>query len=263
MLNHCFLSVDYSDEWEKVLEFLPPMSKLLGIKHLTLIYVVEVFRRNREWDTKETAAERLGELAARLQSDLHIKVDHIERRGLAASETLKAAESAGADGVITLNRSHSAGREVFLGNTALNLARMATLPLLVLPLDGSLPSPTAPIVLATDCSKSAKGAQAQFGALIGAGAKGIVLSVIEADYVPGSSEDGTTVASIADQYEGVEGRTLTGHPIEGILGAAEDEKAALIILGKRGNTTIADLPLGSTAEGVARSSRQPVLLVPG
>lgn len=263
MLSHCVLSVDYSEEWEKVLSYLPAMSRLLDIKKFTLVYVVEVARHRRGWDSEGTGARRLTALAPQLQEDLGIEVDWKVRRGLPAAETLKAARSVEADGVITYNRSHSYGRELFLGNTALNLARMSHLPLLVLPLDGTVPSAEAPVILATDCSRYAEKAFGLFGTLIETGARGIVLSVNEHEEEPEPERSGTSVDAIADRYPEADVLELTGHPVEKILASAEDESAALLILGKRGNTPIKEMPLGSTAEGVARASRWPVLLVPG
>lgn len=262
MLNHCLLSVDDSPEWENLLAFLPAMSKLLSIKHLTLVYVVDVTGHRQGWDTKETAARRLEALADKLQGDLGIEVGCKVRAGLPAAETLKCARALKADGVITCNRSHSASRELFLGNTALNLARMTHVPLLIIPLDGEPPSLDGPVVLATDCSRAAEEARNQFGTLVESGASGIVMSVNEVA-AEHEHEPVQTVDAIANQYTGVESLELTGHPIERILELSEEEHAPLVILGKRGHTPIKELPLGSTAETVARASRRPVLLVPG
>lgn len=275
MLNHCLLSVDYSDEWDKVLTYLPAMTRLLRIRQLTLIYVVEVATRRHGWDTEETAARRLEALAPQLQQDLGISVDWKVRKGLPSAETLTAAKVLKANGVITLNRSHSSGREFFLGNTALNLARMTPLPLLILPLDGEAPFADAPVILATDCSRSAEAAHRQFITLIEAGAPGMVLTVSPPDQEPGQEpeleqagptatpETSTTLDEIVASHPQVNALKLTGHPVEEILITADNHSAALIILGKRGQTLIQQMPLGSIAEGVARLSRQPVLLVPG
>lgn len=262
MLNHCLLSVDYSDEWTRVQEYLPSMCRLLDIKRLTLIYVVEVFRRPTVEDSKEAALRRLEIFASSLQEDLGITVDCKVRAGLAASETLKAAEAMQADGVITLNRSHSVGHEIFLGNTALNLARMTQVPLLILPFDGDVSASDGPLVLAYDGSKDAEAARRQFLTLIEAGASGIVVSVTDPEYGPEPTEGGTEIDSIGASHERIQVRRLTGRPVAEILATAEDERAPLIILGKLGHTAITALPLGSTAQGVARRTRRPVLLVP-
>ena len=263
MLNHCLLSVDYPKQWENVLAYLPAMTELLQIRHLTLIYVVEIYRRPTVEDSEAAAAGRLEELSARLQERLGISVDYRVRTGLPASETLKAAAVLEADGIITLNRSHSVGQELFLGNTALNLARMTRIPLLILPFDGDVPALGAPVILAYDCSKAADEARRQFITLMEAGATGIAVSVNDPEYEPESDQPDISVDSITAPYDRAEARKLTGRPVAEILATAAAENSPLIIIGKRGTTPIKELPLGSTAQGVARRSRYPVLLVPG
>lgn len=49
-------------------------------------------------------------------------------------------------------------------------------------------------------------------------------------------------------------------PAQGILDAAEQSRADLIILGSRGRGTFANLLLGSTAERVLRYAKVPVLI---
>ncbi len=49
-------------------------------------------------------------------------------------------------------------------------------------------------------------------------------------------------------------------PAEGILRAADESRADLIIVGSRGRGTFADLLLGSTAERVIRFAKVPVMV---
>ena len=49
-------------------------------------------------------------------------------------------------------------------------------------------------------------------------------------------------------------------PAQGILRAADDNEADLIVLGSRGRGTFANLLLGSTAERVLRFAKVPVLI---
>lgn len=49
-------------------------------------------------------------------------------------------------------------------------------------------------------------------------------------------------------------------PAEGVLTAAEEHKADLVVLGSRGRGTFANLPLGSTAERVLRYAKVSVLI---
>ena len=57
-------------------------------------------------------------------------------------------------------------------------------------------------------------------------------------------------------------RTETGSPVRVILDAARRLKAAFIVLGSHGHGALYDFAVGSTAQGVLRRSRCPVLLVP-
>jgi nucleotide-binding universal stress UspA family protein len=53
----------------------------------------------------------------------------------------------------------------------------------------------------------------------------------------------------------------SGHPVETILRAIDDCGAAMVVMGTHGRAGAARLMLGSTAEGVARRSRVPVMIV--
>ncbi len=60
----------------------------------------------------------------------------------------------------------------------------------------------------------------------------------------------TTLVSIPDAV-----------PAQGILDAAEEHRADLIVMGSRGRGTFANLLLGSTSERVLRYAKAPVLIV--
>jgi nucleotide-binding universal stress UspA family protein len=53
-----------------------------------------------------------------------------------------------------------------------------------------------------------------------------------------------------------------GHPVDVVLGAAEDEHAALLVVGSRGVGTNPAMALGSTSLRVLQAARVPVLVVP-
>ncbi len=64
---------------------------------------------------------------------------------------------------------------------------------------------------------------------------------------------------------GVPGRTvqLVGRsPVEAILAKAAASRAAYVVLGSHGHGAVFDLLVGSTAQGVLRRARCPVLIVP-
>jgi nucleotide-binding universal stress UspA family protein len=55
---------------------------------------------------------------------------------------------------------------------------------------------------------------------------------------------------------------MTGQPVGSIVAKARSTKAAYIVLGSHGHGAMFDLFVGSTASGVLRKARCPVLVVP-
>jgi nucleotide-binding universal stress UspA family protein len=261
MFKHCVLAVDYSPEWDRALDYLPAIKPLIGLERLTLVYVIEPHRRRRIEDSEGTADSRLKDLAERMHSELGVAVDTQVKRGFAASEVLDVAKRQTAHAVITLNKSHSAGHELFLGNISMNLARMSQLPLLILSSDGNIVPPDAPIVFATDGSQGGNAARRCFEELVKQGRHGLAVWV-DADAHDDEDAAHHILGDLAARYPNVAARRLRGSAANEIDSTAVEEKAALVIIGKRGTTPISELMLGSTAESIARQCRQPVLLVP-
>jgi nucleotide-binding universal stress UspA family protein len=61
-------------------------------------------------------------------------------------------------------------------------------------------------------------------------------------------------------YE-IKGRIETGQPSERILKVAEEEGGALIVMGSRGLSALAEFVLGSVSSNVAQYAKVPVLIV--
>lgn len=257
MLRHCVLSVDYAGGWEQTLEHLPSSLALLGLERLTLVYVIETHRTRHVEDSDGVAEDRLRELAKKLNAELDVEVDYQLRHGFPAAQMVEVANSSYADMLMVLNRSHSAARDMLQGNVVLNLARITTMPLLVLQLDGEPAVADGKVMLAVDGSESNQQAQSCFRSFIDKGRSGLVV------WVEDDEKDASAVLeSISDQYPGVSAVTLKGSPGKALVQAAEKDNAALLIIGKRGATPINDLMLGSVAQYVIRESHRPVLLVP-
>lgn len=261
MLKHCILGFDYSESWQKTCDRLPSVVQMADTRRLTIVYVVDTTRRMNIEDSEAAAASHLKELATHLGGELGIEVDYEVRRGFAATELNEAARHHNANGIIVLNQSHSAGRALFYGNITLNLARITRVPLLILAADGPVVEPTAPVLLATDGSVPARAAQRCFEGFLKNGRHGLVLWV-ETEHDDDAAIINNLTADIISRHEQVVSRHVKGDAVQQIVKTAEAEQAALVILGKRGTTPIQDLMIGSTAEGVARQSRQPVLLIP-
>lgn len=261
MLKHCILGFDYSESWQKTCDRLPPVLQLANVQKLTLVYVVDPTRRANVEDSQAAAASHLDKLASSLSTDLGIEVNYEVRRGFAASELHEAARRHKADGLIVLNQSHSAGRALFYGNITLNLARLTQLPLLILPADGPVIEPSGTLLFATDGSRPAQVAQRAFEHLLADGRHGLVLWV-ETDEFDNTAAINEQIAGLVGRHDQLVARRSKGSAVREIVSTADSEQVALVILGKRGTTPIQNLMIGSTAEGVARESRQPVLLIP-
>jgi nucleotide-binding universal stress UspA family protein len=257
MLQHCILAVDYSDGWEKTLDHLPAIVKLLGLARITLVHVTETHRRLHLRDSEGAIEGHLKNLTEQIAADLGLAVDYRMRRGFTASELLGAAQQVDADLVIALNRSHSSGHALFRGNIALNLARMTRLPLLILPMDSKVAEPDGVVMLATDGSASSKNAERCFRSFIANGNPGLLVQVEEDDRIDSGELD-----ALRSEFTDVNMQRLKGSPGKEIVKAAQQEEVTLLIVGQRGETPISDLLLGSVAEYIARESHNPVLLVP-
>lgn len=262
MLNHLILTVDYTRDWERAMERLPLMLDLLGTKRLTLVYVIETHKRLHTEDNEGAVEGKLKALGEKLTNNLDVSTDYRVARGFVASQVLEIARTIDADGIVVCNRSHSATRELFFGNIALNLARMTKLPLLVIPIDGVSPSVEEEILYATDGSAASLNAQSCFEQLITRGHDGRVLWVKPEHAGADDREIEERIDALAGKHANVHRHIVTGRVIQEILETIKTDKPALTVLGKRGATPITDLPLGSTTEKVAGASSQPVLIVP-
>lgn len=262
MLSHMILSVDYSDGWETAIRQLPALLKRLGVRRLTLTYVIEPHKRRHIEDSDGAVEGKLKEMSERLAKEWEIEADYQIRHGFVASCITELARLLEADGVICCNTHHSAGRELFMGNIAMNLARMSRLPLLILPVDGHMASPLAPVYLATDGSENANRALGLFQELVNNGNEGRVVWVRPEDAPPEAEDVDRLVHEIANSKASVHSKILNGRPAHTLLNLIRESQPALTLIGKRGTTPIQEVVLGYTSETVVRESPQPVLLVP-
>lgn len=261
MLKHCVLTVDYSGEWAHTLDYLPGLLALLQCEQLTLVHVVEVFKRKSLQDAADVVEENLKDIAGRIRDQLQIAVDWEVRSGFAASQIVEVAKARQADGIIALNRSHSSAREFFMGNIVLNLARLSHVPLVVVSSDGVVAAEGAPVMLGTDGSAATRVARDWFERFVKAGRDGVAVWV-DSDHHDDEAEAHRTLAVLTSTYPNVSCRHLQGNAVSKLVEEADELSVALLILARRGTTPIEHLPIGQVAEGVVRKCRQPVLLIP-
>lgn len=259
MLKHALVAVDFSDEGSNALQFLGEIAGRLGIERVTVAHVIPAQLRPEQKQERRAVRKReLEDLAEDMAQQYGIPVDHRLGEGLVAETLLSLAREQGADVVVCANRSRSRSRRFFIGNVALNLARMSRLPLLIMPVEREAVG-NGPVLLATDGSAAAAGAERLFAGIgVNGPAEVLWVDTGEDEEMAGSKPQ---IELIAPQTKG-RTRVLQGDPDDVITEVARESEAALIIMGKRGSTPIRELPLGSTAEAVCRTAYNPVLLVP-
>jgi len=264
MLKHFILGVDFSDGWGNAEHLLSTMIETLGIEKLTLVCVDEIHRwQKKKVDESASLSVKLRQKAEDVEERFGVAVDYAVREGFPASELIKAGNEVNADGIIVTNQSHSVYRAFFLGNVALNLTRMAHVPVLILPVDGVGTDDGAPVLLGTDCSKAASKAEAYFEHIVESGVPGEVLLVDPQNIEAATEEDKAHAEAIAKRHAANVGFTcLEGDPASMLTEHARLRKARLLIMGRRGRSDIAGLPLGSTSETVCRLVTSPVMVVP-
>jgi len=143
-------------------------------------------------------------------------------------------------------------------------------------------APRGPVVFAYDGSELAKLAIDEAGRQLAPARDALVLTVwqpFDVGFVPpvALQLDAAQIADVRDaaQQTAADGASLaqaagfnargleaeTAPTWKGIVHAAEEHDASLIVLGSHGRTGLAGVLLGSVAEAVAAHSRRPVLIV--
>jgi nucleotide-binding universal stress UspA family protein len=258
-LERAVVGIDLSPTTDQLLQELRHL-KRLGVKQLTLVTVLggpyPQAPEERHRDHYET---RLEELATQIDG-LEVSVE--VRSGRPSAELQRAADQTAADLIVAGSHGHTPLRDLFLGSTVLDLARTSRRPLLLFPLGDPRPDRGGGVLLATDGSISAEPAE-QLALELGRDLGGSAVTVI----IP--SRDGEDREKQAqDHLDQLVDTVLVprvehGPKPETITALADEQAADVIVVGARGRNPLAALLLGSTAEHVLRTSRRPVLLVPG
>lgn len=273
MLKHVLAAIDFSPAWPQLAAQVARLPSL-GCQRVTLAYVItEGYSQAPAVGHRAYYGEKLSGIATQLKQHTGLEVDWTLRVGPVARELLMAADEHGADSILAGSHGHGVIRELLLGSTVLDLARLADRPLLLVPVNREEAKALDPIrrpLLATDGSQAASGAEAAFLQVLARCPGGLVVSVgpwtecngpgdpracIEA-HIAGLRER----AGSADAFDVV--LSEEGRPSAEIVRLARERAADLIIVGRRGHNRMVELLLGSTAEGVCRASDRLVLLVP-
>jgi nucleotide-binding universal stress UspA family protein len=259
MFRHCVAGIDFSAGWDQVQAQLKRMTSLLGIQQLTLVHVDEPRQWTHRDFTDAASGVRLEQVARDVQAGLGIEVHSRLASGFAATAILEVATRQQADLIVVANRSHSRGRDLIMGNVALNLVRLSTPPLLVVPFDMGATNESAPLLLVTDNSPLSSGARTCFAGLLGA-RKGRVMLIQRPDQQPTLSEM-EALNALAASHVDVTIDSVAGDPVAEVCRVAREIEAPLIIFGMRAGT-IGQQYHDSLLEDLCRQTLSPVLLIP-
>ncbi len=266
MLDHVLVAVDFSPAWDSLKQRLDHL-KSWGVRKLTLVHVLSTRYPAAPAEThRDYFAGELKKAAEALARE-GFAVDTALRTGEPGYALVQAARETGAAMILVGTRGHGRFYEFFLGSTALDAARLADRPLWLEPLDGEAAAETASLLLATDGSAAATGAERYFAALAPKVDRALALRVVTSsdprDAAREEADAQRDLADLAARVAGIETRVERGYAPRAIAETARAGDFGLVIVGKRGHSALTDLLLGSTAEAVCRNGRRPVLLVPG
>lgn len=203
---------------------------------------------------------------------LPVPFDTRIRTGEAATVIVDEAQ----DALLVVIASHGLGgiRLMFNGSVAEQVARSASVPTLVVPTAGPTRPIDGPILVALDGSDLAEKVLPLARSLAAATRQPLVL--LRA-WSPGGTFAGefmaapsvvTAMADSAREYlesvrqPGEEAVVTPGPPITAVRLAADRLDASLVIVASHGKGRALRLALGSTSEGLRRSLRRPLLIVP-
>ena len=266
MFEHVLVAVDFSPAWPH-LEARLHMLHELGTRRATLVHVLSTRYPAVPAETHRPHYEaRLHELAEELAA-ADVAIDVQVRSGEPGYELTQAARELQADLILAGMTGHTAVHDFLLGSTVLDLARLTQTPLWLDPIaEAHKPTELRSVLLATDGSTAAAQAEDVLIALVPKATSAIALQVIssrderEQEIEARDAQD--HLGKLTQRADGLDVRVQTGDPATLIVETADATNADLIILGKRGRSTLRDLLLGSTVETVCRHSRRPILVVP-
>lgn len=268
MFKHLIVAVDFSSATDVLLGHLPQL-RAWGVERVTLVHVLASGYPQAPAETHRAHYDgQLAERAAKL-AETGLQAGGAVVSGVPSTALHEAALRLGADAVMIGSHGHNTLRDLFLGSTVLNLARITTLPMLLIPVHAEPPStgPLATVVLGSDCSEAGRSAEAFFVDLVCEGARGVAVCVIERGADDEREAEGHCAAEhakrLTDRCGGrLETRVEFGMAAKVILDTARRENAQLVVVGKRGHNRLRELLLGSTAEAVCRGAAVPVALIP-
>ncbi len=281
MISKVLFPVDFSLVSEYVFSTCIPRFFSTGVaKELVLIHVVDTSAWSEVLEKLQMSAkEKLDKFANELKG-IGINVSKtIVRLGTPALEIAKVAEEEDVDLIFVPSKGEHILRDMFLGSTASNIARVSTKPVLLVKYEWDKARHMVkciwdarrvfdkPIIALdfSSCSDSiVEAVKSLFEDYI---KEGILYHVIDYGKPDETKELSEHALKKLEEYAKrfkfqSEIEVGVGVASNAILNEAVIKGATVIVVGKRGRGILKDLLLGSTADGVIRKSMLPVLLVP-
>jgi len=276
MFEHTVVAAHFSSATERLLTSLQDLRDR-GTRELTLVDVLRSHHSEAHSpEHRDEARRRLEEEQTELER-AGFKVNIELRTGQPAHELSSIARERNAGLILVGSRGEQYVREFFRGSTVLQLSRKTNVPLLIEPIESDQRRVQGRgldnILLATDFSTFSGAAERAALTLAERAKKLTLLHVLEADKYedigerPALEQAQRRLEELAARApalgEGnVRVRTGKGTASREIRRIAEEEGASLIVLGKRGESPVQELMLGSTTQAVLRKAEQSVLMVP-
>lgn len=281
MFTTALLALDLSPAEGPILGCMPALRRW-GVARLVVVHVIRVgYAQGPTYREDETTAARLeADVAPLRAAGLDVEV-MVRTAGVPADDILAAAAEVGADLVIVGSRSHNLLHRVFLGSVAREVIRKSTLPVLLEWLEPTpeatkercqavCTDPLARVLLATDLSRHAAGAEQAAVSLAAAGARIDMLTVVSAR----AGEDTpalplmvhAALAALQGRMQAPGGpgeiRVEVGEAAPTIEHLATALDSSLVIVGRHGRGRVRDVLIGSTAAQLCETAGRPVLVVP-
>ena len=275
------LATDFSKRGEKLTDSLVEL-KNVGIKEVVILQVLNVdFNIPQAIEYSKKADKKLLEESKEQAEEIGLTASIEIKIGKPDQQIVKTAEEENCD--LILMGSHGGGRikNILLGSTTHNVIRKTDIPVLIEKYEeikeGDLTAVSNQkfddILLPIDFSDSTNEVLDIVEKMTVPSEKITLISIIErSDSLEELQEkkekvrsklaqvqEKLTAEDIDSKYE-IEVRQ--GEPADNIVAIAEEKENNLIIMPTRGQGSIKELLIGSTAEQVAKKSPIPVLLVP-
>ncbi|PHS74038.1 MAG: hypothetical protein COB19_08470 [Porticoccus sp.] len=277
MFTSALVALDLSPAEQPILDCLPDLKKW-GVIKVTLTHVIQVGYNQfagygheddyRDW--LEKCAVPLREAGLKVNSVVHSS-------GTVADEVLAVAAEIDADLIVIGSRGQNRVRSLFLGNVAREVLRKTIRPVLLEWVEPSADKTRVyceavckhtldHILLATDLSKHARGAEEAIIHLSAGAARTDLLTVLTPDAVDQPDKVDAALNDIRKRLSAQAGQvnvlTEEGKPCDTIARVASERNCTLIIVGKHGQGWLESKVIGSTAARVCETARRPVLMVP-